>query len=160
MYLLKPSNISQCTSTVLHLVRLHAQVSPATVVARLGHLIGLVVPVYKRWGRIDLFSNSATAGGDMPRSAGCCWSFFRLAKQNTNKLASGQLNPCRTMKTWTAPQCCTLHIYALLLVQIRCSLPLALTRLLFSLWLSSTNLCFLSSGSKNVAGIIDHMQNA
>ncbi len=47
------------------------------------------VPVCKHQGRIDLWSNSTTVGGDMPCSAGCYWTFFLLAKHATNKLASG-----------------------------------------------------------------------
>ncbi len=48
----------------------------------------VLVQVHKRWGRTDLLSNSATLEGDMPHKAGCYWTFFPLAKQATNKLAS------------------------------------------------------------------------
>ncbi len=49
----------------------------------------VLVPVNKRQERIDLLSNSAMVGGDIPGSAGCCQTFIQLAKQATNKLASG-----------------------------------------------------------------------
>ncbi len=74
------------------------------------------------WGRIDLLSDFAMVGGDIPRSVGCDWTFFRLAKEATNKLASGLRIPCRKVKTWTTLQLFTLHIYVLLLGQIWCTL--------------------------------------
>ncbi len=49
----------------------------------------VLVPLYKHWGRIDLLSDSAMVGGNMPRSAGCYWTLFQLVTQATNKLASG-----------------------------------------------------------------------
>ncbi len=89
----------------------------------------------------------------MPRSAGCYWTFLQLAKQATHKLASGQQNPCWTVKSWTTLQRCTLHIYALLLVQIQYTLPLLRWGFMFSSQLSSTNLSCLSSGSKTLRGL-------
>ncbi len=44
--------------------------------------------VYKWWGGINLLSDPATVGNDMLHSAGCYWTFFRLAKQATNLLAA------------------------------------------------------------------------
>ncbi len=41
---------------------------------------------------IDLLSNSATVGSDTHCSADCFWTFFRLAKQATNKLAESLSN--------------------------------------------------------------------
>ncbi len=70
-------------------------------------------------------------GGDMAHSTDCYWTVFQSAKQATNKLASGWQNPCLTINQWTAFQCCTLHIYALLFVWIRCVLPLKITGFLF-----------------------------
>ncbi len=49
----------------------------------------VLVPVYKHWGRIDLLSDFATVDSDMPHSASCYLTFFRLATQATNYLASG-----------------------------------------------------------------------
>ncbi len=107
---------------ILQSVRLHAQWSRATVKAlRPFNWTAVLVPVYKWWGRIDLLSVCATVGGDVPRSAGCYRTFFLLAKQATNKLASSELIPCRTLKTRTTLPRCRLHIYSLLLVQIRCT---------------------------------------
>ncbi len=57
------------------------------------------------------------------------------------------------VKTWTTLQRCTLCIYALLLVQIRCALPLMLTGFLFFFWLSSSNSCCSSSTSKTLQGL-------
>ncbi len=88
----------------------------------------------------------------MTHAAGCYWTFFQLARKATRKLASGQQNPCQMVKTWTTSQRCTFCIYALLLVQILCMFLLTLTGFLFSYWLSSTDLCCLSSGSKMLQG--------
>ncbi len=126
--------------------RLHAQLSRATVKAQLGHITGLLS--LSQCTSAEAESISATVGGHMPRSPGCNWTFFRLAKQATNKLASSWQNPCRTIKTWTTSQRCTLDTYILLLVQIHCVLPLVLTGFLFSSRLSSTNLCWRVPGQR------------
>ncbi len=65
--------------------------SRATVIASLGYLIGLMslVQYTSNRGSMDLLSDSATVGGDMARSASCYWTILWLAKQATNKLASG-----------------------------------------------------------------------
>ncbi len=94
----------------------------------------VLVPVYMRWGRIDILSSSATVDGDAPCSAGWYLTLLWLAKQATNKLAS---NPCCTVRTWTTLQRYTRHIYTLLLVQIWCMLPPVLKGFLFSYWLFS-----------------------
>ncbi len=60
---------------------IYMQWSRVMVKAPLGHLIGLLSSSH-------LLSNSATVGGVRPRSAGWYWTFFLLAKQATNKLAS------------------------------------------------------------------------
>ncbi len=49
-------------------------------------------------------------------------------------------------------------LYTLLLVQNRYTLPLVMFSV--SSWISSTNLCSLSSVLKTVEGTIDHVQNA
>ncbi len=122
---------------------LHAQLSRATVKAWLGLQLDycpcLSVQALRENRLTDSLSDSSPVGGDMCHSAGCNWTFFRLAKQATNKLASSY--PCWTVKTWTTLQHFVLHIYALLLVQIRCTLPLVLMGFLFSCWPYSTNLC-------------------
>ncbi len=91
-------------------------------------------------------------GGNMPLSAGCYCTFLHQAKQATKKLASGWWNPRQTVKTRTTLQHCTRCSYALVLVQIWCILSIVLTGFLFLYWLSSTNLCCLSSGSKTPQG--------
>ncbi len=113
----------------------------------------VLVPEYKHRGRMDLLSDSAAVGGEMPRSAGYFWTFFRLAKEATNKLASSWLNLCRTVKTWTTSWCFSLHIYGLLLVQIQCMHLLVLMGFLFLNWLSSVNLCCSSFWSKMPLGL-------
>ncbi len=50
-------------------VCLSAQLSPATVTDPFNWTT-VLVSAYKLWRRIDLLSNSATAGSNMPRSAG------------------------------------------------------------------------------------------
>ncbi len=105
----------------------------------------VLVPVYMRWRRTDLLYDSAMVGGETRHSAGCYWTSFRLANEAKNKLASWI--HVELWKTLTTLQRCTLHIYAVLLVEIRCMLPLVLTGFLFFFFrLSSTNLC--CSGSK------------
>ncbi len=112
------------------------------------------VPVYKRRRRINFLLDSATEGGDLPRSAGCDWTFFRFAKQATNKLASGQRNPCRMMKNMDnfvalyTPYLC----FTFITNSVHASPP--------AYWLSSTNLCCSSFGSKTAAGTVDHAQIA
>ncbi len=67
----------------------HAQLSWAgSSSIRTLHWTTVLVPVYRRWGRTDLLSDSTTVGGDMPCSAGCYWTYFWLAKQATKNLAS------------------------------------------------------------------------
>ncbi len=68
-------------------VRLHAQLSRDMVIARLGHSIGQLSLSQCTSAEGELIYWGV--GGDMPRSTGCCWTFFRLAKQATNKLANG-----------------------------------------------------------------------
>ncbi len=109
--------------------------------------------LYKRWGRINLLSDSTTVGGSMSISAGCYRTFFQLAKQATRKLASSLQNPYQMVETWTALWRCALCSYALLLVQIRCTLPHALIGFLLFSRLSSSNLCCLSSESKTPWGL-------
>ncbi len=84
-------------------VRLHAKISWAMIYSSIRpfNWTTVLVPVYKSWVRINLLLNSATGGGDISRSAGCCWAFFQLAKQATNKLASGWRNLYWMVKTWT-----------------------------------------------------------
>ncbi len=73
------------TAKLSQSVRLHAQLSRATVKACLGHnWTTVLVPVYKRRGRIDLLSDSETVGGNTPCAAGCYWTFFWLARQGKN----------------------------------------------------------------------------
>ncbi len=109
------------TLKFFHSVRLHMNLSLAAVKAWLGQLIGLLsLSQYTSAEGESIYCQTSPA---MPRSAGCYWTFFWLAKQATNKLASSWWNSCRTMKTWTALQRCTLYAYALLLVQISCTPP-------------------------------------
>ncbi len=72
-------------------VRWHAQLSYNRSSIRSSNWTTVLVPGYKRWGRMDLLSDSAAVGGDMPCSAGCYWTFLPSypAKQATSKLERG-----------------------------------------------------------------------
>ncbi len=68
-------------------VCLHAKLNEATVVTRSGHLIGLFVPAYKCWRRIDLLSDSAPVGGDMSCFSGCYRTFFPVSQTSYKQIS-------------------------------------------------------------------------
>ncbi len=76
--------------------------------------------------------------------------------QQVNDWPSDSMLNNENMETF---QPCTLLIYALFLIQIRCKLPLMLMLFLFSSQFSSANLCCLNSVSKIITRTIDHKQN-
>ncbi len=124
-------------------VRLHAQWSRATVKAQLGHLIGLLSSSQYTSAEGESIYCPTTLSSSLMCSVQLVAIGPSVGEPNKieNKLASGWQIPCWTVKTWTTLQRCTLCSYALLLVQIRCRLPLGLMGFLFSSQLSSTNLC-------------------
>ncbi len=79
------NGIKESRDCSIKLVKFHM------VKVRSGHLIGLLSLsqyTYPSIHKINLLSNSAMVGGDMPHSVSYCGTFFWLAKQATNKLAS------------------------------------------------------------------------
>ncbi len=113
----------------------------------------VLIPAYRCRGRIDFF---VRLGYGRRRYAPFSWlllDFLPVSQTSYKQLASGWQNPCRTVKSWTILQRCTLHI----LLRFRSTLPLVLTGFLFSSRLSSKNLCCLSSRSKTSTGTIDHV---
>ncbi len=94
-------------------------------------------------------SDSATAGGDMPRSAGCYLTFFWSAKQVSKQPVEPTLNSENTD-----------NFTALYTSNLRFTFGtdsmhafLVLLRFLFSFKLSSANLYCSSCGSKTLRGL-------